>query len=88
MFLFLYRNQFGIKNKNMKNKHFTLLAILLVFVITNGDAVVYDLFGRMVATTKYHNGRIDFETSTLARGVYIVRISSASGVVTRKIVKD
>ena len=57
-------------------------------IVTDGEAMIYDLFGRLVATTKYHNGRIDFETSTLASGVYIVRISSASGVVTKKIVKD
>lgn len=57
-------------------------------VITDGDVMVYDLFGRQVATAKYRNGRVDFDMSTLASGVYVVRISSDRGVMTRKIVKE
>ena len=57
-------------------------------IITNGEAVVYDIFGRLVAKAKYHDGRIDLDMNSLANGIYVARISNAQGVITRKIVKE
>jgi len=53
----------------------------------DGPAVVYDLFGRVVATTELRDGRVDLEGLDLAAGVYVVRISDERGVRTMKIVK-
>lgn len=57
-------------------------------LITNGDAIVYDLFGRRVATTKYHNGRLDLDMNGLARGVYVAHIKGTQGSTTIKLVKE
>ncbi|MCR5646141.1 MAG: T9SS type A sorting domain-containing protein [Bacteroidales bacterium] len=54
----------------------------------DGPAVVYDLFGRVVATTELRDGRVDLEGLDLAAGVYVVRISDERGVRTMKIVKE
>ena len=56
--------------------------------LTDGDAEVFDLFGRKVADTKLRSGRIDLDMNGLAPGVYVARISSENGVTTMKIVKE
>lgn len=56
--------------------------------IVDGDAEVFDLFGRKVADTKLRSGRIDLDMSSLAPGVYVARISSEKGVTTMKIIKE
>ena len=56
--------------------------------ITDGEAVVYDLFGRKVATTVFHNGLTNLDGVDLAKGVYVVRISNDHGIKTMKIIKE
>ncbi len=56
--------------------------------LTDGDAEVFDLFGRKVADTKLRSGRIDLDMNGLAPGVYVARISGENGVTTMKIVKE
>lgn len=54
----------------------------------DGQAVVYDLFGRRVAVTAVRDGRVDIDRVDLPAGVYVVRVSSAHGVKNMKIVKE
>lgn len=56
--------------------------------IVDGEAEVFDLFGRKVADAKLRSGRIEFETSNLAPGVYVARIENEKGVTTMKIIKE
>lgn len=56
--------------------------------ITEGEALVYDLYGRLVATGRFHEGRFVFDTNDLAKGVYVARISNEKGITTTKIIKD
>lgn len=56
--------------------------------VTNGDVVVYDLFGRQVAKGKLVEGRMDFDMSGLAKGVYVAKIANAGTTTTIKLVKD
>lgn len=64
------------------------VGVIEVVTITNGDAVIYDLFGRQVATAKFREGRLDFDMNRLASGIYIARISNEQGVRAMKIVKE
>lgn len=64
------------------------VGVVETVVITDGDAVIYDLFGRKVAVAKYREGRLDFDMNRLASGIYIARISNEQGVRTMKIVKE
>ena len=64
------------------------VGVIEAVVITNGDAVIYDLFGRKVAVAKYREGRLDLDMNRLASGIYIARISNEQGVRTMKIVKE
>lgn len=56
--------------------------------VTDGDAVVYDLYGRAIANAKFSEGRLDCDMSSLAKGVYLIRITSDKGVTTRKIIVE
>ena len=56
--------------------------------LVDGEAEVFDLFGRKVTTVQLRSGRIDLETSDLAPGVYIARIPNDKGFSTVKIIKE
>lgn len=56
--------------------------------ITDGDVTVYDLYGRMVATAQMRAGRIDLDMNSLARGIYVARVSNDHGSTTMKIIKE
>ena len=56
--------------------------------ILDGEAEVFDLFGRKVATVQVRSGQLDLDINALAKGVYVARISSDKGITTMKIIKD
>ena len=64
------------------------VGVIEAVVITNGDAVIYDLFGRKVAVAKFREGCLDLDMNRLASGIYIARISNEQGTRTMKIVKE
>lgn len=56
--------------------------------MTNGEAVVYDMFGKQVSATAVVNGRAEFDLGNCANGIYVVRLIGAEGVSTVKLVKE
>jgi len=56
--------------------------------ILDGEAIVYDLFGRQVATASFRSGKLELDMSRLAKGIYVARISSDKGTRTIKITKE
>jgi hypothetical protein len=55
---------------------------------TNGEIVVFDLFGRQVMSATLLEGRAELDLSDVAKGVYVARISSDHGVVTVRLIKE
>ena len=53
-----------------------------------GEVVVYDLFGRKVASVTLCEGRANIDLSNCANGVYVAKISSEVGLATIKLVKE
>ena len=53
-----------------------------------GEVVVYDLFGRKVASVTLCEGRANINLSNCAKGVYMAKISSEAGIATVKLVKE
>ena len=63
----------------------------MVSIETNaaeGEVVVYDLFGRKVASVTLCEGRANIDLSNCAKGVYMAKISSEVGLATIKLVKE
>ena len=56
--------------------------------VTQGEVIVFDLFGRQVASAVLHEGRVEMDLSGWAKGVYMARISSSNGMTTIKLVKE
>ena len=54
----------------------------------DGEVMVVDLFGRQVMSAVLHDGRAEFDLSSVAKGVYVARIISAMGSSTIKLVKE
>ena len=54
----------------------------------DGEVVVFDLFGRQMKSATLNEGRADLDLSTFAKGVYVVRIASETGMTTIKLVKE
>ena len=55
---------------------------------TNGEVVVFDLFGRQVMAATLREGRTEIDLSGVAKGVYVARIASEAGTTTIKLVKE
>ena len=55
---------------------------------TDGEVVVFDLFGRQIMSAALYDGRAELDLSGVAKGVYVARISGESGVTTVKLVKE
>lgn len=55
---------------------------------SDGIATVFDRFGRQVASALMVDGRASIDMSGFARGVYMVRITAATGTTTIKLVKE
>ena len=53
-----------------------------------GEVVVYDLFGRKVASVTLCEGRANIDLTNYAKGVYMAKISSEVGLATVKLVKE
>lgn len=81
-------NANGIYVDDVRVGNGTNVGVVEITEITDGNAVVYDMFGRIVASGKFQAGRPDFDINCLASGVYIVRISNEQGVRTMKIIKE
>ena len=56
--------------------------------VMEGEVSVYDMFGKQVAVSTVVNGTTEFDLSSCASGVYVVRLIGAEGVVTVKLVKE
>lgn len=54
----------------------------------DGEVVVFDLFGRQMKSAALHEGHAELDLGTFAKGVYVVRIASESGMTTIKLVKE
>ncbi|MBO7492782.1 MAG: T9SS type A sorting domain-containing protein [Bacteroidales bacterium] len=62
--------------------------VVITADMTNGEAVVYDMFGKQVSATAVVNGRAEFDLGNCANGIYVVRLIGAEGVHTVKLVKE
>lgn len=56
--------------------------------IANGEVVVFDLFGKQVASALVEEGRAELDLGECAQGVYVARIIGANGSTTVKLVKE
>lgn len=56
--------------------------------ITEGEVVVFDLFGRQVAVAQLHEGHTELDMSGMAKGVYTAKISGTDGTTAIKLVKE
>ena len=54
----------------------------------NADITVYDMFGKLMMTSKVAAERTELNFSTFAPGVYMVRIANAAATTTVKVVKE
>lgn len=66
----------------------TTNTILISTNIAEGEVMVYDLFGRLVAEVELHDGRAIVDLSSCAQGVYMAKISGGNGMATLKLVKE
>lgn len=55
---------------------------------TDGEVVVFDMFGRKITSALLCEGRADIDLSGCANGVYMAHISSAMGTSVIKLVKE
>ena len=55
---------------------------------SNGEVVVFDLFGRQVMSATLREGRAELDLSSVVKGVYVARIASETGTTTIKLVKE
>jgi hypothetical protein len=53
-----------------------------------GEVVVYDLFGRKVATTLLREGRAEIDLSDCAKGVYVAWVYDTIGTIVVKLIKE
>ena len=56
--------------------------------VEDGEVVVFDMFGKEVATAKVSEYHANLDLSDYASGVYMVRITGGSGMTTVRIVKQ
>ncbi|MCQ2263765.1 MAG: T9SS type A sorting domain-containing protein [Bacteroidales bacterium] len=54
----------------------------------NADVTVYDMFGKLMMTSKIANERTELDFSAFAPGMYIVRIADANNSTNVKVVKE
>ncbi len=62
------------------------------FTIYNGQSimntvVVYDVYGKLLSTISANGSTVEVDLSRYAAGVYLLRVSTENGVVTKRIVK-
>ena len=56
--------------------------------VATGEVVVFDLFGKQVASAQLQDGHAELDLSAFAKGVYVAHISSEAGTSTIKLVKE
>ena len=54
----------------------------------NADITVFDMFGKLLMTSKVASERTELNFSNFAPGVYVVRIANATAMTTIKVVKE
>ena len=54
----------------------------------DGQVVIFDMLGKQMLTAPIAEGRAELDLSTFAKGVYVARISSETGMRTVKLVKE
>lgn len=54
----------------------------------NSDITVYDMFGKLMMTSKVASERTELDFSSFAPGVYMIRIANTTGTTTIKVVKE
>ena len=54
----------------------------------NADITVFDMFGKLMMTSKVASERTELDFNGFAPGVYMVRIANATGITTVKVVKE
>ena len=54
----------------------------------NADITVFDMFGKLMMTSKVAAERTELNFSSFAPGIYMVRIAAATGTTTVKVVKE
>lgn len=62
--------------------------VLLLANTAEGEVVIFDLFGRILSSTKLHEGHAEVNLDGFAHGVYMARITSDCGSTTIKLVKE
>ena len=62
--------------------------VVITADMMDGDAVVYDMFGKQVSVSKVVNGNVKFDLTNCASGVYVVHLIGAEGIATVKFVKE
>ena len=55
---------------------------------TDGEVVVFDMFGKQVASTSIREGRAEIDLTDCAKGVYVAHIASASSTTAIKLIKE
>ena len=56
--------------------------------LNNVDVYILDVNGKMIRRSKGNGYKLDFDLSNVAAGVYFVRITDGTNVVTKKVVKQ
>lgn len=56
--------------------------------MANGEALVYDIYGKQIAAASIVDGHAEFDLSDYSSGIYVVRLSGDGGNTTVKIVKE
>ena len=54
----------------------------------NADITVFDMFGKLMMTSKVASERTELDFSSFAPGVYMIRIANTTGTTTIKVVKE
>ena len=62
--------------------------VVITADMMDGEAVVYDMFGKQVSASKVVNGNDKFDLTNCASGVYVVHLIGAEGIATVKFVKE
>ena len=62
--------------------------VVITADMMDGEAVVYDMFGKHVSASTVVNGSAEFDLTNCASGVYVVRLVGADGIATVKFVKE
>ena len=81
----------GVGNYNIQANIFpnpTTGNVIVESNAVNADITVYDMFGKLMMTSKVTSTRTELDLSGFAPGVYMVRIANSNAITTVKVVKE